>query len=80
MDETRARLTKCFEVVFPDLPQDAIAGASTATVATWDSIAAITLMNVVQDEFGLEIDLDDLADLDSFENLHSYLQKRLQAA
>jgi acyl carrier protein len=80
MDETRDRLTKCFEVVFPDLPQDAIASASTATVATWDSIAAITLMNVVQDEFGLEIDLDDLADLDSFENLHSYLQKRLQAA
>ncbi len=80
MDETRDRLTKCFEVVFPDLPQDAIAGASTATVATWDSIAAITLMNVVQDEFGLEIDLDDLANLDSFENLHSYLQKRLQAA
>ena len=80
MDETRERLTKCFEVVFPDLPQDAIAGASTATVAAWDSIAAITLMNVVQDEFGLEIDLDDLADLDSFANLHSYLQKRLQAA
>jgi len=80
MDETRDRLTKCFEVVFPDLPQDAIAGASTATVAAWDSIAAITLMNVVQDEFGLEIDLDDLANLDSFANLHSYLQKRLQAA
>ena len=80
MDETHDRLMKCFAVVFPDLSQDAIAGASTATVAAWDSIAAITLMNVVQDEFGLEIDLDDLADLDSFANLHSYLQKRLQAA
>jgi acyl carrier protein len=80
MDETGDRLTKCFEVVFPELPPDAIACASTATVANWDSIGAITLMNVVQDEFGLEIDLDDLAALDSFENLHSYLQKRLQAA
>ncbi len=80
MDDTRERLTKCFEVVFPDLPPDAIAGASTATVAAWDSVAAITLMNVVQDEFGLEIDLDDLADLDSFASLHSHLQKRLQTA
>ena len=38
------------------------------------------MMNVVEDEFGLEMDLDDLADLDSFEKLHAYLQKRQQVA
>ena len=80
MDETRQRLTNCFQVVFPGLSQDAIGTASTSTVAEWDSVAAITMMNVVEDEFGLEMDLDDLADLDSFEKLHSYLQKRLQVA
>jgi len=80
MDETRQRLTSCFQVVFPDMPQEQIATASTATVANWDSVAAITLMNVVEDEFGLEMDLDDLADLDSFEKLHLYLQKRQQVA
>ena len=80
MDETRQRLSNCFQVVFPDMPQDEIAAASTATVASWDSVAAITLMNVVEDEFGLEMDLDDLADLDSFEKLYSYLQKRQQVA
>ena len=74
------RLLKCFQVVFPDLPQDAVAGASPATVAAWDSVAAITLMNVVEDEFSIEMDLDDLANLDSFETLYSYLQKRLQVA
>jgi len=79
MDETRQRLTKCFKLVFPDLAQDQIPGASTATVAAWDSVAAITLMNVLEDEFGLEMDLDDLAELDSFDRIHSYLQKRLQA-
>jgi len=78
--DPRQRLAKCFEIVFPDLPRAEIAGASTATLQAWDSVAAITLMNVVEDEFGLQIDLDDLASLDSFENLHSYLQKRLQAA
>jgi len=66
----------CFEVVFPDLPKENIPGASTTTVATWDSVAAITLMNVVEEEFGLEMDLDDLANLDSFERLCSYLEKR----
>jgi len=78
--DTRQRLAKCFEVVFPDLSRDEIAAASPATVAAWDSVAAITLMNVVEDEFGLQIDLDDLANLDSFDNLHAYLQKRLPAA
>jgi acyl carrier protein len=80
MDETRQRLTNCFQVVFPDLPPEGIATASTATVASWDSVAAITLMNVIEDDFGFEMDLDDLADLDSFEKLYSYLQKRHQVA
>ena len=38
------------------------------------------MMNVIEDEFGLEMDLDDLADLDSFEKLHAYLLKRQQVA
>jgi acyl carrier protein len=80
MDETTQRLTNCFQVVFPDMPAEQIPAASTATVANWDSVAAITLMNVVEDEFGLEMDLDDLADLDSFEKLHGYLLKRQQVA
>jgi len=80
MDETRERLKKSFQVVFPELPEDAIPTASPATVAAWDSVAAITLMSVVEEEFALQIDLDDLAGLDSFENFHSYLQRRLQAA
>jgi acyl carrier protein len=80
MDETRERLMNCFQVVFPDLPQEAICGASTATLEAWDSIAAITLMSVVEEEFGLTMDLDELAVLDSFQNLYACLQKRLQAA
>lgn len=80
MDETRQRLVNCFQVVFPDMPQEQISTASTATVGNWDSVAAITLMNVIEDEFGMEMDLDDLADLDSFDKLHAYLQKRQQVA
>jgi acyl carrier protein len=80
MDDTRQKLISCFQVVFPDMPADEIPGASTATVANWDSVAAITMMNVLEDEFRLEMDLDDLADLDSFEKIHVYLLKRQQVA
>ncbi len=80
MDEIRQKLINCFQVVFPDMPVDEIPAASTATVANWDSVAAITMMNVIEDEFGLDMDLDDLADLDSFEKIHAYLLKRQQVA
>jgi acyl carrier protein len=80
VDEIRQRLTNCFQVAFPDLPPEAITAASTATIAAWDSVAAITLMNVIEDEFGFEMDLDDLADLESFDKVCAYVQKRHQVA
>jgi len=80
MDDVKKRLTGCFQVVFPDLPEAEIPVASADTVAAWDSIAALTMVSVIEDEFGLEMDLDDLADLDSFKKVHAYLQKRLQVA
>lgn len=78
MDETRQRLTGCFQLVFPDMPEAAIASASQATVAEWDSVAAITLVSVVEEEFGISLDLDDLADLDSFERVAEYVSQRQQ--
>jgi acyl carrier protein len=77
MDEVRQRLTSCFQVVFPNLPQEKVATASPDTVAEWDSVAGLTLMNVVEDEFGLQIDLDDLAGLDSFDKYREYLERRV---
>ena len=78
MDETQKRLANCFRVVFPDLPEAEIFSASQETVAAWDSVAAITLVNVIEEEFGVELDLDDMAKLDSFSRISDYLQGRLQ--
>jgi acyl carrier protein len=80
MDDTRKRLTSCLQVVFPDLTEAEIPVASQERVAAWDSVAGITLVSVIEDEFGLEMDLDDLDNLDSFEKVYAYLQKRLKVA
>ena len=80
MDETRQTADQLFPGGISRHAADEIPAASTATVANWDSVAAITMMNVVEDEFRLEMDLDDLADLDSFEKIHAYLLKRQQVA
>lgn len=69
----KQKLTNCFRVVFPTLPETSIPSASVATVAAWDSIAAITLLHVIEEEFQIEVDLERLAELNSFEALAAFL-------
>ena len=76
MTEPSARLAACFAAVFPDLPSNEIPTATPMTVAAWDSIANVTLLAVVEEEFGITVDPDDLERLTSFEALHEYLSVR----
>lgn len=80
MDDLKARLAGCFQIVFPDLPDDRVESASQANLAKWDSIAGITLVNVLEEEFRFQIDFDRLADLDSFAKILEYLRLALPAA
>jgi acyl carrier protein len=77
MDDYRARLVKCFAAVFPDLPAGEIGAATPERVAAWDSIANVTLLAVVEEEFGIAIDPEDLERLTSFEALLDYLTVRV---
>ena len=78
MSDTRARLVKCFTAVFSELSEQEIPFASPATVGSWDSVASITLVSVIEEEFGTEIDPDDLEHLVSFELVLDYLQNDKQ--
>jgi len=80
MDDVKPKLIECFQIVFPDMQEKDIPTASQETVAEWDSVAAITLVNVIEEQFGIEMDLDDVADLDNFEKVRAYLEKRQQPA
>ena len=77
MDEIQVRLVKCFENVFPDLPAGEIPNCSQATNKKWDSIAAITLVNVIEDEFGFQMDFEILPELNSFERVLSYVRSQV---
>jgi acyl carrier protein len=67
-------------MVFPSLSEEAIPTASQARVATWDSIAAITLVNVIEDEFEFQMDLDLLPELNSFPSILAYIEGQLKAS
>jgi acyl carrier protein len=76
MDDIKQRLTNCFATVFPELSEEEIHRASQASISNWDSVASITLVNVIEEEFGIQIDFEAVADLVSFDLVLDYLNAR----
>jgi acyl carrier protein len=75
MDNLKERLSNCFQTVFPDLSEADVPGASHESLTAWDSVASLTLVNVIEEEFGIEMDFDVLGDLTTFDLVYQYLQK-----
>jgi acyl carrier protein len=80
MDEMENRLVRCFSSVFPNLSAEQIRAASVESVPAWDSLAAVTLVAVLQEEFGLQISLMDLPDLVSFVAVEKYVREHNSAS
>jgi acyl carrier protein len=60
------RLVGCFEKVFPGLSQSEIAAATPQSVKAWDSIAHVTLLTVIGEEFGIDLDFEEFEGATSF--------------
>jgi acyl carrier protein len=76
MGNTASRLAECFGAVFPGLGEKEIPKAEMASLADWDSLASVTLIGVVEEEFGIEVAPEDLEQFVSFERVLDYLQSR----
>ena len=76
----KERLQNIFESVFPDLPAEQVPQATQNNTQNWDSVAAITLMNLVEEEFEIQMDFEDLGDLTSFSKVLNYLNERVAPA
>ncbi len=76
MDELKARLCSCFTIAFPDLRPQEIPSVAMGSLASWDSLAVITLVSLIEEEFGITIPPDDVIDLVSFELILEYLRRK----
>jgi acyl carrier protein len=79
MPEHDQRLMRCFTAVFPGLTPDEIRAVSAESSGVWDSLSAVTLAAVVQEEFSVDIDPEVLPQLDSFAAFQTYLHRLSQA-
>lgn len=73
MADLLSRLDRCFEAVFPGHPAGVLREATPETMEAWDSMATVTLMAVVNEEFGTDLDLDSMEGLLSHARLAEWL-------
>src|SRR5262244_3798266 len=74
MPELNSRLEQCFKAVFPALNKEEINNASLKSVVDWDSISAINLVTVIEEEFEIQVAPDDVPILSSFKAILDYLK------
>jgi len=73
------RLLDAFSAVFPTRSREEILSANRDGWPEWDSLAAITLLTVLQQEFHSGIELADLETLPSFAAVRDYVKARANA-
>jgi acyl carrier protein len=73
MLDQEERLLRCFSSVFPALTEEEIQNATSEIIGVWDSLSAVTLAAVIQEEFNMEIDADILPNLNSYRAFRDYL-------
>jgi len=73
VNDLQRRLTRCFAAVFPNLLESQITTASLETVEGWDSVAAATLITTIEEEFGMEFDVEAVGNLTSYRVISDYL-------
>ena len=66
MNNTRERVAACFSSVFPNIRPDEIPRASASSYSGWDSVAQVTLLSAIAEEFGLEFEVEDFEELVSY--------------
>lgn len=73
MSSIEQRVANCFSNVFPDLAAGDIPGARAGSVAAWDSVAHVTLLSAISEEFGVEFEIDDYEELTSYQAIVQYV-------
>ena len=76
MNNLQERVALCFSNVFPKIRPDEIPNASVTSLAAWNSIAQVTLLSSLAEEFGIDFEMEDFEELTSYPLIVEYLEKK----
>ena len=75
LTELDDRLVRCFSSIFPALTEEEIRAVDVERLDDMDSLAGVTLVSLIGQEFGVEMDMDDLLRLRTFDAVQRYLRE-----
>lgn len=71
-----SKLLDCMKAVFPTVSEGTLAEASMENLAQWDSLSTVTIAALIEENFEVEIEPEDLVKLTSFKNIASFLKEQ----
>lgn len=74
------RLAECFSSVFPAVDESRIPTLSMASLPEWDSLATVTLIALIEEEFDVQVSGNQDAEFTSFALIADYLKNVSHAA
>jgi acyl carrier protein len=77
MNDLDARLAECFSTIFPDLAEQEIPTATVDTVRGWDSLKTVMLISVIEEEFEVEVPIEQMETLTSFDRARHLVTEQL---
>ncbi len=80
MSNIPSRVAACFLSVFPELAEGDVARASQASLAQWDSVAHVTLLSAIAEEFQIELDEESFESLISYPLIVDFVEERVGQA
>jgi len=80
MNNIKERVGQCFSNVFPKIRPEEIPAASSDSLPAWDSVAHVTLLSSLSEEFGLDFEPEDFEELVSYSLIVGYLEKKFPDA
>lgn len=69
------RLMHCFTVTFPSATNSEITNERIEDLPGWDSLRGVTLLAVIDEEFGFQMDLDQLISAGTFKGVLDHLEQ-----
>lgn len=75
MDAIRQKLAHCFSLAFPQLDPSQYAAANVDNTEGWDSMAQLTLLSLIGEEFEIDVDFEEFEDATSFQAIAGKLSE-----
>jgi len=76
MTELDDRLVRCFLSVFPAFTEENIRAGTNEYIDDMDSLAGVTLATLIDEEFGVQLDSDQLVKLRDVNSVQRYIEEQ----